>query len=101
MPGNFFFVDFVTKQGNNFRITHKEDPVPKLPGYFLGYAHISPEYWITAPSGAPVTSNVVKVSSGAIQLISGNGGTLGVNVNDHFWYFNDISDCAPDRLEIS
>jgi hypothetical protein len=99
MVGNIPFVNFITNQGNNFRVTHKEDPVPKLPGYLLGYAHISPEYWITSPTDAPVTTRDIKVSSGAINF-SGNGGTWNSNANDHTWYFNATASCAPQQLEL-
>ena len=99
MAGNVAFVNFITDQGNNYRVTHKEDPIPKLPGYLLGYGHVSSEYWIKSPSGATVTTEDIKVSSGAINF-SGNGGTWGSNVNDHGWYFNSIAACAPSQLEL-
>ena len=99
MAGNVAFANFVTSQGNNYRVTHSDDPVPKLPGYLLGYGHVSSEYWITSPSLVAVTMNNVKVSSGAINFW-GNEGTWGSNVNDHLWYFDKIAACSPVALEI-
>jgi Lipase (class 3) len=93
MAGNIAFANFVTNQGNNFRVTHAKDMIPKLPGYLLGYAHVSSEYWITAASGNPVTSISVKMSSGAINL-SGNGGTVFSSIDDHMYYFNRVAACS-------
>ncbi len=44
--GNPIFADFVTQQFgvNNHRVTHLNDPVPRLPGMELGFVHTSPEY---------------------------------------------------------
>ena len=84
MTGNLFFVNYVSSRGNNYRVTHAEDLVPKLPGYALGFAHVSNEYWITSPTGAAVTSADIKVSSGAYNL-KGNKGTLGLSADDHQW----------------
>ena len=99
MTGNIHFVNYITNQGNNYRVTHTEDPIPKLPGYLLGYGHISPEYWVTSSSGAPVAAKDIKVSNGAINFW-GNGGTWGSNANDHMFYFNSISACGPTQLEL-
>ena len=100
MAGNIPFVNFVTNQGNNFRVTHQQDVVPKLPGYLLGYAHTSPEYWIfNSSNNSPVAANDIKVSSGAVNF-AGNCGTLGSSVSNHLWYFNNISACGGDALEV-
>jgi hypothetical protein len=74
--------------------THNEDIVPKLPGYALGFAHISSEYWITTPNDVAVTTADIQVSSGAYNF-AGNKGTLGLNPDEHNFYFNDISACGP------
>ena len=100
MVGNAKLATFITGQTSaNFRVTHAEDIVPKLPGYPLGYAHVSPEYWITTPTGSPVTPNDIQESSGIIDL-KGNQGTLGSSIDDHLFYFNNISACGGDTLEI-
>lgn len=50
---------FITDQGNNYRFTHRDDPVPKLPLLTMGYVHISPEYYITAADNVTVTEKDV------------------------------------------
>jgi len=93
MVGNAAFANFVTGQnGGNYRVTHTADAVPKLPGYLLNYRHVSPEYWITTPTGGAVSTGDIKISSG-IMNFSGNGGTLLALISDHLWYFNAISSC--------
>lgn len=95
MVGNSNFANFVTNQGGgNFRVTHANDAVPKLPGYILDYRHVSPEYWVTTPSGQTVDPNAIKVSSGILDLW-GNQGTFLASISDHLWYFNAISGCSP------
>jgi len=94
MVGNTAFANFVTGQnGGNYRVTHANDAVPKLPGYLLNYRHVSPEYWITAASGQSVGPNDIQISSGILDLM-GNQGTLVATISDHLWYFNAISACS-------
>lgn len=100
MVGNSLLALFITGQSSaNFRVTHLQDVVPKLPGYAFGYAHVSPEYWITSSTKAPVTENDILVSVGVINF-KGNVGTFRNSVDDHLWYFNSISGCGGDGLEI-
>ncbi|KAF8851752.1 alpha/beta-hydrolase [Acephala macrosclerotiorum] len=44
--GNTAFANFVTNQslslGNNYGMTHLNDPVPQLPTTWIGYQHTSP-----------------------------------------------------------
>jgi hypothetical protein len=99
MSGNLPFVNYISSRGNNYRVTHAEDIVPKLPGYLLGYAHVSKEYWITSPIDVPVTTTDINVSSGAYNF-AGNKGTLGLNGDDHSWYFGQITGGGNDDLEL-
>ena len=95
MVGNDKFANFVTNQsGGNYRVTHAYDAVPKLPGYILAYRHVSPEYWVTTPTGGTVNPGDVRMSSGILNLW-GNQGTLIANIADHAWYFNAIAACGP------
>jgi hypothetical protein len=94
MTGNYLLATFITNQSsNNFRVTHAQDIIPKLPGYPV-FAHVSPEYWITSPTGATVTADVIQVSTGVIDL-DGNQGQLDSSLTDHGWYFNSIAACSP------
>lgn len=92
--------DFITNQSNgqNFRVTHSDDPVPRLPPQQLGYAHISPEYWITSATNIPPTPADIIRLDGSNNL-QGNGGQNGLDGSAHLWYFGDIAGCSPTKFE--
>ncbi|RMZ84817.1 hypothetical protein DV737_g957, partial [Chaetothyriales sp. CBS 132003] len=100
MVGNILLADFITNQASNFRVTRYYDVVPKLPGYPIGYAHVSPEYWIDLPGKTNPSTQDVEVSSGALDLV-GDEGKLGFSISDHLWYFGGITACALEALELS
>ena len=95
---------YITNQnkGGNFRVTHTDDPVPRLPPLILGFVHISPEYYISSATGAPVTANDITQYTGSVNL-RGNTGNIGSGTDTaaHGWYFNKIGACdTSDSLEI-
>jgi len=92
--GNHAFAEFVTAEtsGANYRITHTDDIVPKLPPRALGFSHFSPEYWITSANNQIVTTQDITVVQG-VDSTAGNAGTSGLDVSAHEWYFGPISAC--------
>ncbi|KAI1480206.1 hypothetical protein K445DRAFT_319885 [Daldinia sp. EC12] len=98
--GNQAFVDFVTAQpGGEYRVTHLDDPVPRLPPIAADYRHTSPEYWL-ANDGSNSTiyaASDIKVCDGFANTDC-NGGTDGLDVDAHLSYFGHISGCGPDGL---
>ncbi|UNI19643.1 hypothetical protein JDV02_005818 [Purpureocillium takamizusanense] len=95
--GNDAFANFVTSQpgGRSWRVTHRDDPVPRLGPMFLGYRHISPEYWL-AGGGVDQTDYPV----GAVRRCDGiantecNAGTFGLNIFSHLYYLTHMIGCA-------
>ncbi|RAK99984.1 lipase family protein [Aspergillus ibericus CBS 121593] len=88
-------------QGGNYRFTHTDDPVPNLPLQVMGYAHVSPEYHITAKGNSSVsTSEVVVYQNGDDPR--GNTGLLGIpdllDVDAHHWYFERADGCLGPGL---
>ncbi|KAH8704964.1 putative extracellular lipase [Talaromyces proteolyticus] len=93
--GNLALATYITNQnqGSNYRVTHSDDIVPKLPPKFLGYDHFSPEYWIASGDNVTVTDSDVDEVVG-IDSTNGNDGTSGDSTSAHSWYIIDISACS-------
>lgn len=74
--------NYITNQnkGGNFRVTHYDDPVPRLPPLILGFVHISPEYYIKTGNGVAVTASDITELTGSINLF-GNTGNIGDGVD--------------------
>ncbi|KAI6353917.1 hypothetical protein MCOR25_008830 [Pyricularia grisea] len=65
--GNQAFAKYVSAQpGSVFRITHVNDPVPRLPPNLLGYYHTDVEYWLSTGGATTIdyTANDVLVCKG-------------------------------------
>lgn len=98
--GNQGFVDFVAgQQGEQFRVTHFDDPVPRVPptlSLIGGYRHLSPEYWLNVDNTSP---SAVNVSSFQVCVGTENGAcnaaTDGLDIAAHRLYFRNISSCSP------
>lgn len=93
-------MSFVTAQpGSESRVTHLDDPVPRLPPIVLGYRHTSPEYWL---SGGEANTTAyaaadVKVCDGFAN-VDCNAGTTGLDGDAHVYYFEHISGCGQEGI---
>ncbi|KAF2632544.1 alpha/beta-hydrolase [Macroventuria anomochaeta] len=85
---------YITNQsGGNYRITHWNDPVPRVPLLTMGYVHISPEYYINKKNKVAIAESDFKVYEGAINLM-GNAAWLLTDLEAHRWYFTQMYTCA-------
>ncbi|KAK1995838.1 lipase [Colletotrichum falcatum] len=99
--GNEAFTNFVTIQpGAEYRVTHVDDPVPRLPPALFGYRHTSPEYWLSTGSGTTIDYTIgdIKVCEGD-RNTSCNGGTFGLDIDAHLYYFRQIGACSTEGFE--
>ncbi|KND91773.1 Lipase [Tolypocladium ophioglossoides CBS 100239] len=99
--GNDHFASFVSGQpGGQWRVTHRNDPIPRLAPIVLGYRHVSPEYWL--PTDAKSAQHDYRL--GDIEVCAGianttcNAGTFGFNVISHLHYLGNTAGCAPFPL---
>ncbi|KAI8946218.1 extracellular lipase [Xylaria longipes] len=100
--GNAAFAQFLSDQpGVEYRVTHLDDPVPRLPPIVLNYAHTTPEYWLS--DGNSFTTNYgvndIKVCTGVTSL-GCNAATLGLNIVSHLFYLDPISGCSPIEIAL-
>lgn len=85
--------NYITNQpGGNFRVTHWNDLVPRLPPIVFGFVHISPEYYINKGNGQQVGAGDIKKYDGSLNL-RGNAAWLATDIFAHGWYFNSIAGC--------
>jgi pimeloyl-ACP methyl ester carboxylesterase len=80
------------QQGGNYRVTHWNDPVPRVPLLIMGYVHVSPEYYIGRKSGESVGEGDVRVFEGSVNF-GGNAKWLLTDVEAHRWYFGSMYTC--------
>ncbi|KAL4923371.1 Alpha/Beta hydrolase protein [Aspergillus undulatus] len=90
--GNEALVQYITDQGSNYRVTHTNDIVPRLPPMAFGFSHISPEYWITSDTDVTPTTADIQVIEG-VGSREGNAGEALQLVSPHLFYFFDITAC--------
>lgn len=96
--GNTAFADYVNGLGGGatFRITHYDDPVPRLPGHTLGYAHIDTEYWLAAGGTTRVDYGPadVQVCRGTYNTACNSGTNfLKLNFDAHLYYLQKVNAC--------
>ncbi|KAJ5716654.1 Lipase class 3 [Penicillium malachiteum] len=80
--GNLALADYMTEQGSLWRTTHTDDIVPRVPPEILGYAHASPEYWITSADDVAVTDDDIEEIVG-VDSDDGNAGESDLSISAH------------------
>jgi alpha-beta hydrolase superfamily lysophospholipase len=85
------------QSGGNYRVTHWNDPVPKVPLLTMGYVHISPEYYINKPNRQNVNAGDIQVYDGAANLFKGNQAWLAIDIEAHRWYFGSMYSCDAKK----
>ncbi|KFY09320.1 hypothetical protein V492_05522 [Pseudogymnoascus sp. VKM F-4246] len=98
--GNGAFADWVSAQpGTTARVTHINDPVPRLPPMIVaGYRHTTPEYWLSTGSATNVDYTLadIKVCTGIATTGCNAGTTATLDLDAHRYYFLPASACAPE-----
>ncbi|KAI1351817.1 lipase [Xylaria sp. FL0043] len=100
--GNAAFANFVSNQpGVEWRVTHLDDPVPRLPPIVLNYAHTTPEYWLSDGNALTTDYSVsdVQVCDG-VTSIGCNAHTLGLDILAHLYYLDPIAGCSPIEIAL-
>ncbi|KAK5630848.1 hypothetical protein RRF57_006563 [Xylaria bambusicola] len=98
--GNVAFANFVSGQpGVEWRVTHLDDPVPRLPPIVFDYAHTTPEYWLEGGNAfkTDYTVNEIKVCEG-VRSLGCNAVTLGLDIFSHLYYLSPIAGCSPIEI---
>ncbi|KKY36307.1 putative lipase [Diaporthe ampelina] len=87
--GNLALVKFVTNQaGAEYRATHFDDPVPRLPPILFGYFHTSPEYWLASGPATNIDYTIDEIETClGYANTSCNAGTFGLDGDAHVHYF--------------
>lgn len=101
--GNDKFADFVSNQkGPHWRVTHGNDPIPRLPFADMGFAHTTPEYWVTGGSASDTVDlgrqeykkSEVKVCHGIFSGKCNSRYTMFNNILSHLAYLGNTDGCA-------
>lgn len=93
--GDSVLSSYISAQpGGNYRVTHWNDPVPRVPLLVMGYVHISPEYYINKKNKVAIAESDFQVIQGSVNLFKGNTAWLLTDVEAHRWYFTQMYTCA-------
>lgn len=83
----------MNQPGIDYRVTHHNDIVPRIPPMWLGYRHIEPEYYIDTDTGVSVTPNNITEYTSE----DNRDGVMGDawSIQAHTWYFYNVATCSP------
>jgi len=99
---NSALAKYISAQDGNYRFSHIDDPVPKLPLLAMGYVHVSPEYYISSANNAIVGAEDIEVLDGEVNF-QGNTGTGPPSLTAfaaHNWYFEKVDGCKGPGLPL-
>ncbi|KAG8424954.1 hypothetical protein J3458_001705 [Metarhizium acridum] len=100
--GNDKFANwFSSQQVGQWRVTHENDPVPRLPPIFTGYRHVTPEYWL---SGGDAFQTVYELSEirvcKGIANIKCNASRFITDILAHLYYLGYTGGCSSFPLSL-
>jgi hypothetical protein len=96
-----FAIWFGRQRGGEWRVTHEDDPVPRLPPLFLGYRHTSPEYWLFGGESATTSYTVSHISvCRGIANVDCNAARWNTDPVAHLYYLGATSACAESPLQV-
>jgi hypothetical protein len=94
------FATFVTAQSpqlsRNYRMAHKNDPVPQLPPTWIVNQHTSSEYWLangTATTDLYAVDEIVVCEGIGNEECNARTGLVPIDGTAHDHYFGNISGC--------
>lgn len=84
--------------GHNYRVTHLEDWVPKVPPLPF-FVHVKDEYFITSAYGVAPRLADIRFFKG-FEIVDYRGGNAWTWMTDfsfrsHSWIFDNITQCSP------
>lgn len=94
--GNEAFANYISNQGQNYRVTHKLAEGSRKPGVKHGYRHMEPEYYIN-PDGYPTIDDITKLSG--LENQNGNAGDEHVQNELNRWFFGQINRCDIEGIK--
>ncbi|KHN95615.1 lipase [Metarhizium album ARSEF 1941] len=100
--GNDKFANWFSEQrGGQWRVTHENDPVPRLPPMFAGYRHVTPEYWLSGGDAFTTDYAIsdVKICRG-IANVECNASRFITDIFAHLYYFGDTGGCSGFPLRL-
>lgn len=96
--GDVTVSNFISQQGNNFRVSHKEDPVPRVPPTNFGFGTITPEYHIKQ-GDFNIKASDFEVLNNPSSDISISDFLKDVKDHDNYLTPTKLSLCAGDEFE--
>ncbi|PHH61792.1 hypothetical protein CDD81_7956 [Ophiocordyceps australis] len=98
--GNAVFAAYAQRAARNWRVTHADDPVSRLPPLAMGFRHVDTEYWLAGDAAEKNNYGLSELRSCSGEMtLRCNSGTCGFVPESHQHYFRDIAACAPSPAQ--